>query len=75
MEETRIVIVNGVEFTTTVAEQITGSIIRQLCGAAQADHVFAQSASGTPYPLADEALLPPDADHVFIVPASAEDCE
>ena len=73
--EKRTVIVNGVEFTTTVEEQITGSLIRQLCGAAKEDHVLAASASGTPYPLADEAVLPPDAVHVFIVPASAEDCE
>jgi hypothetical protein len=75
MEEKRMVTINGVEFTTTAEVQITGSLIRQLCGAAKEDHVLASSASGTPYPLADEAVLPPDAEHVVIVPAFAKDCE
>jgi hypothetical protein len=75
MEAKRMVTSNGVEFTTTVEEQITGSLIRQLCGATQADHVFAKSASGQRYLLADEAALPPDVEQVFITPAFAEGWE
>jgi hypothetical protein len=67
--EKRTVILNGVEFTTTAEEQITGSLIKDLWEAAAEDQVWVKPTNGEPYRLTDEAVLPPDTDQVVIIPA------
>jgi hypothetical protein len=73
--EKRMVTINGVEFNTTAQEQITARLLKELCGAAEEEWVLAQSASGERYRLADEAVLPPDVEQVFIIPAFGEGWE
>ncbi len=66
----RIVIINGIAFSTTTEEHITARLLKELWGAKEDDQVVVLPLSGEPYQITDEAVLPLDVNLVSIVPAS-----
>ncbi len=65
----RIVIVNGIAFSTTTEEHITARLLKELWGAQEDDQVVVLPLSSEPYQIADETVLLHDVNRVRIVPA------
>ncbi len=56
----RIVIINGIAFSTTTEEHITARLLKELWGTQGDDQVVVLPLSGEPYQISDETVLRPD---------------